>query len=59
MSYFLDVFLFSQEDLALNSAILMWPSKINPIFDENDEVYIFFNINFCIFLFKHIYLIYL
>uniref|UniRef100_A0A8C0K181 Dynein axonemal heavy chain 12 n=1 Tax=Canis lupus dingo TaxID=286419 RepID=A0A8C0K181_CANLU len=38
MSYFLDVFLFSQEDLALNSAVLMWPWKINPIFDENDEL---------------------
>uniref|UniRef100_A0A8C2SKK5 Dynein heavy chain linker domain-containing protein n=1 Tax=Capra hircus TaxID=9925 RepID=A0A8C2SKK5_CAPHI len=37
MSYFLDVFLFPPEDLALNSAVLMWPWKINPIFDENDE----------------------
>uniref|UniRef100_A0A4X1VKQ9 Dynein axonemal heavy chain 12 n=1 Tax=Sus scrofa TaxID=9823 RepID=A0A4X1VKQ9_PIG len=38
MSYLLDIFLFSPEDLALNSAVLMWPSKINPIFDENDEL---------------------
>uniref|UniRef100_A0A452FPW7 Dynein axonemal heavy chain 12 n=1 Tax=Capra hircus TaxID=9925 RepID=A0A452FPW7_CAPHI len=38
MSYFLDVFLFPPEDLALNSAVLMWPWKINPIFDENDEL---------------------
>ncbi|XP_015987106.1 dynein heavy chain 12, axonemal isoform X14 [Rousettus aegyptiacus] len=38
MSYFLDVFLFPQEDLALNSAVLMWPWKINPIFDDNDEL---------------------
>uniref|UniRef100_A0A8C9ANY2 Dynein axonemal heavy chain 12 n=1 Tax=Prolemur simus TaxID=1328070 RepID=A0A8C9ANY2_PROSS len=38
MSYFLDVFLFSQEDLALNATVLMWPTKINPIFDENDEL---------------------
>ncbi|XP_078207368.1 dynein axonemal heavy chain 12 isoform X11 [Callithrix jacchus] len=38
MSYFLDVFLFPQEDLALNATVLMWPKKINPIFDENDEV---------------------
>nr|XP_023475994.1 dynein heavy chain 12, axonemal isoform X11 [Equus caballus] len=38
MSYFLDVFLFPQEDLALNSTVLMWPWKINPIFDENDEL---------------------
>ncbi|XP_029097540.1 dynein heavy chain 12, axonemal isoform X8 [Monodon monoceros] len=38
MSYFLDVFLFPPEDLTLNSAVLMWPWKINPIFDENDEL---------------------
>ncbi|XP_054966950.1 dynein axonemal heavy chain 12 isoform X2 [Pan paniscus] len=38
MNYFLDVFLFPQEDLALNATILMWPRKINPIFDENDEI---------------------
>ncbi|XP_040310640.1 dynein axonemal heavy chain 12 isoform X5 [Herpailurus yagouaroundi] len=38
MSYFLDVFLFPPEDLALNSTVLMWPWKINPIFDENDEL---------------------
>uniref|UniRef100_G1R6N8 Dynein axonemal heavy chain 12 n=1 Tax=Nomascus leucogenys TaxID=61853 RepID=G1R6N8_NOMLE len=38
MSYFLDVFLFPQEDLALNATVLMWPRKINLIFDENDEL---------------------
>uniref|UniRef100_A0A671G5X3 Dynein axonemal heavy chain 12 n=1 Tax=Rhinolophus ferrumequinum TaxID=59479 RepID=A0A671G5X3_RHIFE len=38
MIYFLDVFLFPQEDLILNSTVLMWPWKINPIFDENDEL---------------------
>ncbi|XP_055985527.1 dynein axonemal heavy chain 12 [Sorex fumeus] len=38
MNYFLDVFLFPQEDLTLNSNVLMWPWKINPIFDENDEL---------------------
>ena len=36
----------------------MWPSKINPIFDENDEVSIFFRMYFCIltffFLFRDI-----
>lgn len=42
MGYFLDVFLFPQEDLILNSTVLMWPWKINPIFDENDEVNVFF-----------------
>ncbi|XP_054991966.1 LOW QUALITY PROTEIN: dynein axonemal heavy chain 12 [Sorex araneus] len=38
MNYFLDVFLFPPEDLTLNSNVLMWPWKINPIFDENDEL---------------------
>ncbi|XP_045146064.1 dynein axonemal heavy chain 12 [Echinops telfairi] len=38
MNYFLDVFLFPPEDLALNAAVLLWPGKINPIFDENDEL---------------------
>ncbi|XP_070246928.1 dynein axonemal heavy chain 12 isoform X4 [Myotis yumanensis] len=38
MNYFLDVFIFPQEDLALNSAVLLWPWKIYPIFDENDEI---------------------
>nr|XP_027777371.1 dynein heavy chain 12, axonemal [Marmota flaviventris] len=40
MSYFLDNFLFPQEDLALNAAVLMWPRKISPVFNENDEEYI-------------------
>ncbi|XP_059519194.1 dynein axonemal heavy chain 12 [Myotis daubentonii] len=38
MNYFLDVFIFPQEDLALNSTVLLWPWKIYPIFDENDEI---------------------
>ncbi|XP_027295449.1 dynein heavy chain 12, axonemal isoform X3 [Cricetulus griseus] len=38
MSYFLDVFLFPQEDLNLNASVLMWPTQINPVFDENDEL---------------------
>nr|Q923J6.2 RecName: Full=Dynein axonemal heavy chain 12; AltName: Full=Bm259 [Rattus norvegicus] len=38
MGYFLDTFLLSQEDLNLNASVLLWPSKINPVFDENDEL---------------------
>lgn len=41
MEYFLDVYLFSPEDIALNAAVLLWPKKINPIFDEHDDVRIF------------------
>ncbi|EDL24717.1 mCG120479 [Mus musculus] len=37
MSYFLDALLMSQEDLNLNATVLLWPTKITPVFDENDE----------------------
>lgn len=42
MEYFLDVHLFSPEEIALNATVLQWPQKINPIFDEHDDVRIFF-----------------
>lgn len=48
LSYLLDVFTFTQEDLSLNSTVLNWPKNIAPIFDQNDEVlfcYIFYG--FC------------
>ncbi|NXL48091.1 DYH7 protein, partial [Podilymbus podiceps] len=38
MNYFLDVFLFSPEDIALNATVLLWPKMINPIFDEHDDL---------------------
>uniref|UniRef100_A0A8C6IAI9 Dynein axonemal heavy chain 12 n=1 Tax=Mus spicilegus TaxID=10103 RepID=A0A8C6IAI9_MUSSI len=38
MSYFLDALLMSQEDLNLNATVLLWPTKITPVFDENDEL---------------------
>nr|XP_033781609.1 dynein heavy chain 12, axonemal isoform X2 [Geotrypetes seraphini] len=38
MNYLLDVYLFSPEDLLLNSTVLLWPEMINPVFDENDEL---------------------
>ncbi|XP_052045898.1 dynein axonemal heavy chain 12 [Apodemus sylvaticus] len=38
MSYFLDAFLMSPDDLNLNSTVLLWPTKISPVFDENDEL---------------------
>lgn len=42
MEYFLDVHFFSPEEIALNATVLQWPQKINPIFDEHDDVRIFF-----------------
>jgi dynein heavy chain len=44
MSYFLDALLMSQEDLNLNATVLLWPTKITPVFDENDEVSIFLSV---------------
>uniref|UniRef100_A0A8D0KPK5 Dynein heavy chain linker domain-containing protein n=1 Tax=Strix occidentalis caurina TaxID=311401 RepID=A0A8D0KPK5_STROC len=38
MNYFLDVFLFAPEDIALNATVLLWPKMINPIFDEHDDL---------------------
>lgn len=38
LSYLLDVFTFTQDDMSLNSTVLNWPKNIAPIFDQNDEV---------------------
>ena len=38
MSYLLDVYLFSDDDIQLNKDVLLWPQKINPVFDKNDEL---------------------
>nr|XP_008166211.1 dynein axonemal heavy chain 12 isoform X1 [Chrysemys picta bellii] len=38
MNYLLDVYIFDPEDLALNATVLLWPQKINPIFDEHDDL---------------------
>ncbi|MEE6501786.1 hypothetical protein FKM82_004321 [Ascaphus truei] len=38
MNYLLDVYIFGPEDLALNSTVLLWPQRINPVFNKNDEL---------------------
>ncbi|XP_069499778.1 dynein axonemal heavy chain 12 [Ambystoma mexicanum] len=38
LNYLLDVYMFSNEDIELNSTVILWPENINPIFDENDEL---------------------
>ncbi|NXU72284.1 DYH7 protein, partial [Oreotrochilus melanogaster] len=38
MNYFLNVCLLAPEDITLNSTVLLWPKKINPILDEHDDV---------------------
>lgn len=36
--FFMDVHLFSQEDLQLNRDVLNWPTIIEPVFTQSDEV---------------------
>lgn len=38
MTFLLDTHLFPKEDIDLNSRVLLWPTDIQPIFDENEEV---------------------
>lgn len=38
MQYLLDVYLFCDGDIQLNKDVLLWPQKINPVFDKNDEL---------------------
>lgn len=36
--YIIDVHIFSQEDIVLNTKTLGWPVKIRPVFEQNTEV---------------------
>ena len=38
LSYLLDVHTFSPDDVSLNQTTLTWPSKLSPIFEENEQV---------------------
>ena len=38
MLYIIDVHIFSQEDIALNTKTLGWPVKIRPVFEQNTEI---------------------
>ncbi|TRZ01398.1 hypothetical protein DNTS_018422, partial [Danionella cerebrum] len=38
MDYLMDVHIFEQEHLDLNATVVLWPQKINPIFEKSDEV---------------------
>jgi hypothetical protein len=38
MAYLLDVYLFPQTDIDLNTRVILWPYEIGPIFDKNEEV---------------------
>ncbi|XP_030314514.1 dynein heavy chain 12, axonemal [Calypte anna] len=39
MNYFLNVCLLAPEDITLNSTVLLWPKKINPILEEHDDLF--------------------
>ena len=36
--YIIDVHIFSQEDISLNTKTLGWPVKIRPVFEQNTEI---------------------
>ncbi|CAF3634232.1 unnamed protein product [Rotaria socialis] len=38
MEYYLDEYLFSEDDIRLNADTLLWPTNIGPVFDANDEL---------------------
>ncbi|KAJ7406929.1 dynein heavy chain 12, axonemal isoform X7 [Willisornis vidua] len=38
MSYLLDVFFFTPEDIELNTTAILWPKKMNRIFKEHDDL---------------------
>lgn len=38
LQWMLDVYIFSEDDIELNKTTMMWPKRINPVFDQNDEL---------------------
>ncbi|KER25823.1 hypothetical protein T265_06797 [Opisthorchis viverrini] len=38
LDYLLDVYIFTPEDIAQNSAVFSWKARIQPEFDENDKL---------------------
>lgn len=38
MAYLLDTHLFDKVDIDLNTEVIMWPTNISPIFDQNEEL---------------------
>jgi len=36
--YLIDVHIFSEEDITLNTQTLAWPSRIRPVFEQNTEI---------------------
>ncbi|KAL8620603.1 hypothetical protein ACOMHN_017884 [Nucella lapillus] len=36
LAYLIDVFMFTPKDIELNCEVLTWPTRINPVFDDND-----------------------
>lgn len=38
LAYLIDVYMFPPEDIDLNCEVLTWPKRINPVFEDHDEV---------------------
>lgn len=38
LQWMLDIYIFSEDDIELNKTTMMWPKRINPVYDQNDEL---------------------
>ncbi|XP_069101059.1 dynein axonemal heavy chain 12-like isoform X1 [Argopecten irradians] len=38
LAYLIDVYMFPPEDINLNCEVLTWPKRINPVFDDHDDL---------------------
>ena len=38
LSYLMDVHSFSSSEMEVNQTTLMWPSQLNPVFEQNEQV---------------------
>ncbi len=38
MAYLLEIHLFDKDDIDLNTKVVLWPSDIGPVFDQNEEL---------------------
>ncbi|XP_021341821.1 dynein heavy chain 12, axonemal-like isoform X1 [Mizuhopecten yessoensis] len=38
LAYLIDVYMFPPEEITLNCEVLTWPKRINPVFDDHDDL---------------------
>lgn len=40
LNYLIDVHSFSSSEMEVNRTTLMWPAQLNPIFEQNEQVWV-------------------